>query len=96
MPRNRPFLPAVFGSALLAAHAIVAVLLLGAAVAGLVRAVRIGRARILTAAGLAAVAAAGVAGSAFVSSESNGSSLAMALAAAGGMLCYLAAVFSLR
>jgi O-antigen ligase len=86
----------VFGSATLAAHAIVAVLLLGAAIAAVVRAVRARRAIVLTSVGLAAVLAAGIAGSSFVSNQSNGASLGMALATAVAMFCYVAAVFSIR
>ncbi len=96
LPSHRSFFSTVFGSATLAAHAIVAVLLLGAAVGALVRAVRCGRAILLTSAGLAAVLAAGIAGASFAGGQSNGASLAMALAAAVAMFCYLAAVFSLR
>jgi hypothetical protein len=96
VPAGRSFLPAVFGSVTLAAHAIVAIALLGAATGALVRAIRSRRAVVFTAAGLAAVLAAGIAGASFVSNASGGVSLAMALATAAAMFCYLAAVFSLR
>jgi len=96
VPEHKSFFPAVFGSATLAAHAIVAVVLLGAAIGALVRAIRSRKAIVFTAAGLAAVLAAGIAGSSFVSNGSNGASLGMALATAVAMFCYLAAVFSLR
>src|SRR5215831_11905766 len=76
LPNHTSFLPTVFGSAVLAVHAIVAI--------------------VLTSAGLAAILIAAIAGSSFVSSQSNGASLAMALATAAAMFCYLAAVFSLR
>jgi hypothetical protein len=96
LPEHKSLLPAVFGSAALAAHAIVALVLLGAAIGALVRAIRSRRAVVLTAAGLAAILAAGIAGSSFVSTPGNGASLTMALATAVAMFCYLAAVFSLR
>jgi hypothetical protein len=96
VPEHKSFFPAVFGSATLAAHAIVALVLLGAAIGALVRAIRSRKAIVFTAAGLAAVLAAGIAGASFVSNGSNGASLGMALATAVAMFCYLAAVFSLR
>ena len=96
LPPHKSFLPAVFGSAVLAAHAIVAPWLVGAAIAALVRAIRARRVIVFTGVGPAAILAAGLAGSSFVTNHSNGASLAMALAAAVAMLSYLAAVFSLR
>jgi hypothetical protein len=96
LPHHQPFLPAVFGSAVLAAHATVALALLAAATGALARAIRARTAIVFTSAGLAATAIAAIAGSSFVSSQSNGASLAMALATAAAMFCYLAAVFSLR
>jgi hypothetical protein len=96
VPEHKSFFAAVFGSAALAAHAIVALVLLGAAIGALVRAIRSRRAIVFTSAGLAAVLAAGIAGASFVSDGSNGASLGMALATAVAMFCYLAAVFSLR
>ena len=96
LPEHKSLVPAVFGSATLAAHAIVALVLLGAAIGALVRAIRAKRAIVLTSAGLTAILAAGIAGASFASSQSNGASLAMALATAVAMFCYLAAVFSLR
>ena len=96
LPNHKAFFSTVFGSALLAVHAIVAVLLLGAAIGAVVRAVRTRRLIVFTSAGLAAVLAAGVFGASFVGSASNGASLGMALAAAVALFCYLAAVFSLR
>ena len=96
VPAHKSFFPAVFGSAVLAAHVIVAIVLLGAAIGALVRAIRCRRAIVLTSAGLTAILAAGLAGSSFVGDGSNGASLAMALATAVAMFCYLAAVFSLR
>jgi hypothetical protein len=96
VPAHRAFLPTVFGSAVLAAHAVVALALLGAAASALVRAIAARRAIGFTCAGLAAILAAGIAGASFVASGSNGASLAMALATAAAMFCYLAAVFSLR
>jgi hypothetical protein len=90
------FLSEVFGSAVLAAHALVALALLGAAIAALVRAIRARKAIVFTSAGLAAILVAGIAGVSFVGNGSNGASLSMALATAVAMFCYLAAVFSLR
>jgi hypothetical protein len=96
LPGHKSFLSQVFGSATLAAHAIVALLLLGAAVGALVRAIRARKAVVFTSAGLAAILAAAIAGASFVGHGSNGASLGMALATAVAMFCYLAAVFSLR
>jgi hypothetical protein len=96
VPTGKSFLSEVFGSAALAAHAVISLLLLGAAIGAVVRAIRARTAIAFTSTGLAAVIAAGVSGASFVGSQSNGASLAMALATAVAMLCYLAAVFSLR
>ncbi len=96
LPGHRAFLATVFGSATLAAHAIVALLLLGAAATALVRAIRARRAIVFSSAGLAGVLAAAVAGAFFASSQGSGASLAMALATAVAMFSYLAAVFTLR
>ncbi len=96
LPEHKSFLPTVFGSAALAAHAIVALLLLGASISALVRAIRARRLIVFTSVGLTAILAAWIAGASFVGSASNGASLSMALATAVAMLCYLAAVFSLR
>ncbi len=96
LPEHKSFLSEVFGSAVLAAHAIVALALLGAAIAALVRAIRARKAIMFTSAGLAAILVAAIAGASFVGSQSNGASLSMALATAVAMFCYLAAVFSLR
>jgi hypothetical protein len=89
-------LATVFGSAALAAHAVVALLLLAGSISALVRAIRFRRGIVLTSAGLAAILAAGIAGSSFVDNQSNGASFGMALATGVAMFCYLAAVFSLR
>ena len=96
LPEHKSFLSQVFGSATLAAHAIVALLLLGAAIAALVRAIRARRAIVFTSAGLAAILVAAIAGASFVGNGTNGASLGMALATAVAMFCYLAAIFSLR
>jgi hypothetical protein len=96
VPEHKSFFPAIFSSAALAAHAIVALLLLGASISALIRAIRARRAIVLTAVGLAAILAAAGAGASFVSNTSNGASLGMALATAVAMFCYLAAVFRLR
>jgi len=96
LPGHKSFLSEVSGSAVLAAHALVALALLGAAIAALVRAIRARKAIVFTSAGLAAILVAGIAGASFVGNGSNGASLSMALATAVAMFCYLAAVFSLR
>ena len=96
LPAHKPFFSTVSGSALLAAHVIVAVALLGASISALVRAIRARRVIVPTAVGLAAVLAAATAGASFASSQNNGVSLAMALAAAVVMFSYLAAIFRLR
>ena len=95
LPKHKSFFSTVFGSATLAAHFIVAILLLGAAIGALVRAVRSRRAIVFTSAGFAAVVAAWIAGATFAGNQSTGASLAMALATAVGVFCYLAAVFTL-
>jgi hypothetical protein len=94
--KGKSFFPAIFGSALLATHVIIALVLLAAAISALVRAIRSRTAVTLTAAGLAAILVAASAGSSFVGDGANGSSLGMALAAAVALLCYAAAVFRLR
>src|SRR5215469_10822500 len=96
LPDHKPFFSTVFGSGLLAAHVIVAVVLLGASISALVRAIRARRVIVPTAVGLAAVLAAATAGAAFTSTQNNGASLAMALAAAAALVSYLAAIFHLR
>jgi len=96
LPEHKSFLATVFGSATLAAHAVVALVLVGASIGALVRAIRSRRGIVLTSVGLAAILAAGIAGASFVGNQSNGASLSMALATAVAMFCYLAAVFSLR
>jgi hypothetical protein len=96
LPAHKSFLSTVFGSAVLAVHAIVALVLLGAASGALVRAIRVRRAVAFTSVGLAAIVAAAAAGASFAGHQSNGASLGMALATAVAMFCYLAAIFSLR
>ncbi|MDR0342728.1 MAG: hypothetical protein LBI49_06325 [Nocardiopsaceae bacterium] len=96
LPEHGSFFGTVSGSAVLIAHVVVALLLLGAAGSALVRAIRARRAIVYTSLGLAAVLAAGIAGSSFVASAADGASFGMALATAVGMFCYLAAVFTLR
>lgn len=96
LPSGQSFFATVFSSAMLAAHAIAALALLGAAISALVRAIRARRAVALTSAGLAAIVAAAIAGVSFAGNQGNGASLAMALATAAAMFCYLAAIFSLR
>jgi hypothetical protein len=96
LPKHESFFSTVFGSAVLAAHAIVALVLLGAVIGALVRAIRARKAILFTAVGLVAVLAAAFSGASFASSQNNGASLGMALATAVAMFCYTAAVFSLR
>jgi hypothetical protein len=96
VPTNKAFFPAVFSSAALAAHFIVALLLLAAAISALVRAIRLRKAIVFTSIGLLAILFAASAGSAFVGDGTNASSLSMALATAVAMFSYLAAIFSLR
>jgi hypothetical protein len=96
LPAHKDFFGTVFGSATLAAHAIVALILLGAAIGALIRAIRARRAVAFTSVGLAAILVAALAGASFVGSQGNGASLGMALATAVAMFCYLAAIFSLR
>ena len=62
LPAHKSFLSTVFGSAVLAVHAIVALALLGAAIAAPVRAIRARRVVVFTALGLAAIVAAVIAG----------------------------------
>ena len=97
LPAHKSFWSTVFGQGAVAAHAIVALALLGASISALVRSIR-ARHRLLipaTAAGLLAILAAASSGVAFVRDRSNGTSLAMALATAVALLCYLAAIFAL-
>jgi hypothetical protein len=96
LPNHKPFFSTVFGSALLATHVIVAVVILGASIGALVRAIRARRVIVLTAVGLAAVLAAVIAGATFTSGQNDGASLTMALATAVAMFSYLAAIFKLR
>jgi hypothetical protein len=96
VPSGKSFLAAVFSSALLAAHVIVALALLGASVSALVRAIRARTVVVPAAAGTAAIVAAAGAGGTFVNSGNDGASLAMALGAAVAMFCYATAIFRLR
>jgi hypothetical protein len=96
LSHHKSFLSTVFGSAALAAHAIVALALLGAATSALVRAIRARKAVVFTSAGFAAIVVAAMAGATFVGNQNNGASLAMALATAVAMFSYLAAIFSFR
>ena len=96
LPPNKSFPATGAGSAVLAVHGIVALMLLGAAIAALVRAIRARKVIGFTSAGLAAILVAAIAGASFLSNHGNGASLAMALATAVAMLSYLAAVFRLR
>jgi hypothetical protein len=97
LPTGKSFWSKVFGDGAVAVHAIVALLLIGAAVSALVRSIR-ARHRllvVLTSASLVAIVVAAASGVAFVRNESNGASLSMALAAAVALFCYLAAIFAL-
>jgi hypothetical protein len=96
LPTGKSFWSAVFSQGAVAVHAIVALLLIGASVSALVRSIR-ARHRlmvVLTSGGLLAVVVAAGSGVAFVRDGSNGASLAMALAAAVALFCYLAAIFA--
>lgn len=97
LPSGKSFWSAVFSQGAVAVHAIVALLLLGASVSALVRSIRAGHRLmvLLTSAGLLAVLVAAGSGVAFVRDGTNGASLAMALAAAVALFCYLAAIFAL-
>jgi hypothetical protein len=97
LPTGKSFWSKVFSDGLVAVHAIVALLLIAASVSALVRSIR-ARYRllvVLTSAGLVAVIVAAASGVAFVRNGGNGASLAMALAAAVALFCYLAAIFAL-
>jgi hypothetical protein len=96
LPAHKAFFSTVFGSAAVAVHVIVALALLGAVIGAVVRAIRCGRAIVPVSAGLAAVVVAWIGGVSFAGSQSGGASLAMALATAVAMFCYLVAIFSLR
>jgi hypothetical protein len=97
LPSGKSFWSKVFSDGAVAVHAIVALLLIGASVAALVRAIRAGYrlAVVLTSVGLVAIIVAAASGVAFVRNASNGTSLSMALAAAVALFCYLAAIFAL-
>ena len=95
VPAHKPFFSTVFGQGALAAHAIIAIFLLAAAVAALVRAIRARRVIIWTAAGLVAIIAAAGSGAGFTSSGAAGASFAMALMTGIGLLSYLVAIFTL-
>ena len=97
LPAHQSFWSKVFSQGAVAAHAIVALALLGASISALVRAIR-ARQRLmvaLTAAGLLAIIVAAGSGVTFVRDGGSGASLAMALAAAVALFCYLAAIFAL-
>ena len=87
----------MFSNATLAVHALIGLLLLGAAISVLVRAVR-ARHRFMVwdgPIGLAAVIAAIGARARFVNRPDDGTSLGMGVAAAVALVCYLAGVFML-
>jgi len=97
LPTGKSFWSKVFSDGAVAVHAIVALLLIGAAASALARSIR-ARHRLLvllTSAGLVAIIVAAASGVAFVRNGSNGASLSMALAAAVALFCYLAAIFAL-
>jgi hypothetical protein len=97
LPAHKSFWSTVFSQGMVAVHAIVALLLVGASVSALIRSVRAGRPLVvaLTSVGLLAIVVAAASGVAFVRDQSNGASLSMALAAAVALFCYLAAIFAL-
>ncbi len=96
LPTGKSFWSTVFSQGAVAVHAIVALLLIGASVSALVRSIRAGHRLMVwfTSAGLLAVVVAAGAGVAFVRNGNDGASLAMALAAAAALFCYLAAIFA--
>ncbi len=96
LPSGRSFWSTVFSQGAVAVHAIVALLLIAASVSALVRSIRVGRRLmvLLASAGLLGILVAAGSGVAFVRNGSNGASLAMALAAAVALFCYLAAIFA--
>jgi hypothetical protein len=97
LPKGKSFWSTVFSQGAVAVHAIVALLLIGASVSALVRSIR-ARHRLMvlfTSAGLLGILVAAGTGVAFVRNGSSGTSLAMALAAAVALFCYLAAIFAL-
>jgi hypothetical protein len=96
LPAHKSFFSTVFGSGPLAAHVIVALALLVAAISALVRAIRASRAVAFTSVGLVAILIAAGAGASFTHGQHNSDSLGMALATAVAMFSYLAAVFRLR
>lgn len=96
IPAGKAFLPAIFGSAVLAAHVVIALILLGASISAFVRSIKTRAVIPFTAVGLVAILTAAAAGSSFAGSGTNAASLTMALATAVAMASYVAAVFRLR
>ena len=97
LPSGKSFWSTVFSQGAVAVHAIVALLLIGAAVSALIRSIRAGHRLMVwfTSGGLLAVVVAAASGVAFVRDGNDGASLTMALAAAVALFCYLAAIFAL-
>lgn len=83
------------GPVVLALHALLGTLLIGAGVGAFSRALRTGRAaqRVLTGLALAAILVAWLSGARFVGNSSNGASLTMALAFALALFGYVATLF---
>lgn len=86
------------GPILLTLHALLGTLLLITALAALLRSVRVAAPRpiALTALALLAICVAWVSGSEFVGQQRTGASLAMALATAAAILCYVLVIFLLK
>src|SRR5260370_38022662 len=83
LPSGKSFWSTVFSDGAVAVHAIVALLLLGASVSALVRAIRMRRAVAWTAAGLAGGLGAAGSGEWLRRGRSNGARLALALGPGG-------------
>jgi hypothetical protein len=95
VPTHKAFFSTVFGEGVLAAHGVVALVLLGAAISAVVRSIRVRRAVAWTSLGLLAIIMAAFSGVGFVNSGDASSSLSMALATAAALLSYLIAIFTL-
>jgi hypothetical protein len=86
----------VHGPVVITLHALLGTLLLGAALGVLIRSLRASRPLLIALAGtaLAAIVVAWLSGASFVGKITNGSSLAMALAAAVAILSYVLVLFA--
>jgi hypothetical protein len=96
LPKNVSVMSAASHDAVLAVHAVIAIVLFFVAATALVRAVRL-RHRLLIwtcAIGVVAVVAASEAGAEFVKSTGNGESMGMAAFGVTALLSYLVGIFS--